>query len=90
MKEKFKFTNWLRGTGDVPDEVDAAINGKRRKEDGRLEEVFIWITLKSTKRSSVTFRHYIDRSLNVEAIKYYTDTRKMMQEIKAYIDNLEK
>lgn len=90
MENNFIFTNWQRYTGDELCEVDASIHGKRRREDWSLEEVFIWITLKTTKQTAVIFRHYLDERLQEEEVKYYTDTMEMMKAIKAYIDNFDK
>lgn len=87
--EKFKFTNWRNALWDETGEVDTSMYGDRTTEYGH-EELFIRITLKASKDSVVVFRHFLGGKLHEQEVRIYTDTMKMAQEIKKYIENLEK
>lgn len=90
MKEKFIFNDWRGTTWEGSGEIGTSMYGERKTEDGLLEEVFIKITLRASMDSVVVFRHYLGNCVHEQEVRFYTDTMKMMQEIKAYIDNLEK
>lgn len=90
MKEKFIFMDKRGVKLERWGEFSTSMYGERRTEDGVIESIFIGITLKTSKPTSLICRHYLgNRLLDHRAIGY-TDTMEMMQAIKDYIDNLEK